>query len=188
VTVTTYAALLRGVNLGARNRVPMARWRAQLVELGYTGVVTHLQSGNAVFQAGVATPAALARDIADALEADLGIRVPVVMRTGPELAHVVAHHPLREVSTDPSRLIVTFLSHDCDLARLAALAEEDFRPDVHVVDGRELYVWCPLGVSETRLTAALVERRCGGVATARNWNTVTRLAELSGAEPAGALS
>jgi uncharacterized protein (DUF1697 family) len=182
--VTVYVAMLRAVNVGGHNRVPMARWRDQLAALGYTGVRTHLQSGNAVFEAGRCAPGEVAATVAAALADDPGVQVPVVVRSGPQLAAVVAAHPLREVAADPARLQVTFLSHDADPEPLRDIAAHVLGDDVARLLGRELYVWSPAGIHRSKLTPAFVERRCGGSATARNWNTVTALAQLALTPPA----
>lgn len=171
-------ALLRGVNVGGNNRVPMAHLRELMGELGYEGVRTHLQSGNAVFSASATTPERAAQEIEGQLAQRLGLNVRVLVRTGEELARVVDANPLPEATSEPARLLVNFLSAAPDPDRLRALVPADFEPDVFGVGEREIYVWCPEGVRATKLSYAFWEKRLGVVATARNWNTVTKLREL----------
>ncbi len=173
-------ALLRGVNVGANNRVPMARLRELMEELGYEGVRTHLQSGNALFTAAGTPPARAAQEIEGQLARHLGLGVRVLVRTGDELARVIAANPLPEAVSEPARLLVNFLSQAPDPERLRALDPADFEPDIFGVGEREIYVWCPEGVRATKLSYAFWEKRLGVVATARNWNTVTRLGALVG--------
>jgi len=88
--VPTYVALLRGINLGARNRVAMADLRALLEGLGYDDVRTHLQSGNAVFSTGTRSATAVRTAVEKAIDDELGVAVPVVVRTAAQVAKVVA--------------------------------------------------------------------------------------------------
>jgi uncharacterized protein (DUF1697 family) len=173
-------ALLRGVNVGGNNRVPMAHLRELMGELGYGDVRTHLQSGNAVFTAPGTPPEQAAQEIERALASSLGLGVRVLVRTAEELARVVSANPLPDaVADEPSRLLVTFLSAPPDPARLRELDPLDFEPDLFGFGEREIYVWCPEGVRTIKLSYAFFEKRFGVVATARNWNTVTKLLELA---------
>lgn len=172
-------ALLRGVNVGGNNRVPMAHLRELLGELGYGDVRTHLQSGNAVFIAPGTTPKQAAREIEDALARSLGLGIRVLVRTAAELERVVGANPLPEAVSEPSRLLVTFLSAPPDPERLRELESGDFEPDLFGFGEREIYVWCPEGVRAIKLSYAFFEKHFGVVATARNWNTVTKLLELA---------
>lgn len=170
-------ALLKGVNVGGNNKVPMAYLRELMHGLGYEGVRTHLQSGNAVFTAS-GTPPELAAEIEGQLVRHLGLNIRVLVRTGAELARIVDANPLPEATSEPARLLVNFLSAAPDPDLLRGLDPADFEPDVFGVGEREIYVWCPEGVRATKLSYAFWEKRLGVVATARNWNTVTRLREL----------
>lgn len=180
-------ALLRGVNVGGRNRVPMALLRELVDDLGYKQIATHLQSGNVVFSAPkvasapeVASASAAAVAIETAIDRRLGLSIAVLVRTAAELAAVVEDNPLAGLASDPSRQLVVFLSAAVDPARLTDLDSSAFEPDRFVARGREIHVWAPNGVSETKLTYAFWEKRLGGLtATARNWNTVTRLCEMA---------
>jgi len=172
-------ALLRGINLGSTNRIAMADLRALLSEdLGLADVRTLLQSGNAVFTSDAA-PAALERDVADAIAARLGLEVPVVVRTRDELAAVVALNPLGDVADEPKRYQVSFLAGDPDPEAVAALEAADLAPERVAVHGREVYAWHADGIQRSPLARLITDKRLGTVATARNWNTVTKLLELA---------
>ncbi len=177
-----HVALLRAVNVGGRNRIAMADLRALLEGLGYGDVRTHLQSGNAVFTIPAPAPTGaeeMEGEIERGLAEEVGLTAKVLVRSRAELARAIAANPLLEMADgDYSRLLVTFLSHEPDRDALAELAPADFEPDVFAVGEREIYAWYPEGVRATKLSNALLERRLGVVATARNWRTVTRLLEL----------
>jgi len=173
-----YAAMLRAINLPRHNKVTMADLRSLLTGLGYCDVVTHLQSGNAVFSAG--QPAAdVEHEIAVALFAQLKVSCAVMVRTGTELAAAVTEHPLGGEPENPSRYFVAFLSAAPDATKVAALSAVSFDPDRLWVRGREAYLWIPAGAAETKLTNSALEKRLGVAATSRNWNTVNKLRSLT---------
>ncbi len=178
--MTRQVALLRGINLGRHKRADMAYLRELVRDLGYDGVRTHLQSGNVVFTARGTPPEQAAKRIEDQLAHYLGLPVQVIVRTSDELAEVVERNPLREVASDPSRMLVTFLSAAPDPERLREVDPADFEPDLFRVRGREIYLWFPNGMRATHLTHSFWEKRLQVTATARNWNTVTKLLALAG--------
>jgi len=178
--MTRYVALLRGINVGGNKKVPMAQLRALIEALGYTEVVTLLQSGNAVFTSKAKQkPAQLERQLEEALAKALGFEVGVVVRTRDELARVIEANPLPGANEAPSRFLVTFLSGVPDAKRLAALDPQAYLPDEFRHVDREIYARFPDGIGTSRLAALLSGLRLGVTATARNWNTVTQLLELA---------
>lgn len=173
-------ALLRGVNVGGHRRVPMAGLRALLAGLGYPEAATYLQSGNAVFTAGERPAAELAAEIERAIERELGLAVPVLLRTAAQLRAVIDGNPLPV--GDPSRFAVWFLPRPADPRLLDGIDPAAFAPEEVRAGGQELYLSLPDGLGRARLPQALGKRlREGG--TVRNWRTVLRLREL--AEAAG---
>jgi uncharacterized protein (DUF1697 family) len=173
-----YAALLRGVNLVKRNRIAMAELRQILAGLGYQDVATYLQSGNAVFRSD--DPAGqLEQDIAAALARHAGLSCAVMVRTGIELAAVQEANPLGREPGNAARFFVSFLADVPAPGAAADFANLDLEPERAWVIGRETYFWCPDGLRQSKLTSAFLETRLGVAGTARNWNTVTRLAELT---------
>jgi uncharacterized protein (DUF1697 family) len=174
---TRYAVLLRGINVGKARQVDMARLREVLSARGHGGVRTHLRSGNVVLDSTL-READLVADVEDAIRAGFGMDVPVVVRTGAELAAVLAADPFGEVATDPARYLVTFLPTAPDADRVAALPDAP-QGEGHRVLGRELYQWLPGGVLGSASSGWKWEQLLGVTGTARNWNTVRKLAELT---------
>ncbi len=188
--MTTYVALLRGINVGKAKRVSMRDLVALLDGLGYADVRTVLQSGNAVFTTGGRrSPARIADDVRRAVDAKLGLDVAVLVRTGPELATAVSECRLAAPDRDPSRLLVAFLSARPDATALAGLKEvvdAGVGEEELQLGDRVAYLWCPAGILKSRLPG-LVDGGLGVQVTARNWRTVTRLAKLAAApEPPAA--
>jgi uncharacterized protein (DUF1697 family) len=177
VSATTYVALLRGINVGKAHQVAMPRLKEVLTDRGHKDVRTHLRSGNVVLTSRLGE-AELATDLSSAIEAEFGFAVPVVVRTGAEIAAVVQGDPFATVATDPARYLVTFLPEAPDPARIDALPKAEGGGDF-LVRGRELYLWLPDGVAGTPLASWKWDDLLGRPGTARNWNTVRKLAELS---------
>lgn len=171
-------ALLRGINLGARNRVSMPELRQLLEGLGLQDVRTLLQSGNVVLT-GDETGEQLEHALEQAIAAELGVESRVIVRTTRELAAVVERNPLAGVADDPKRYQVSFLKAKPEAAVMRALEAADVAPEQVAVSGREIYAWHPGGVQRSPLVKLLTDRELGVTATARNWNTVTKLLELA---------
>lgn len=175
----TYAALLRGVNVG-KNKLAMTDLRSLLTDLGGQDVRTYLQSGNAVFGHATTDLAHLARAIEDGL-AGSGVSSKVLLRTGEQLAGVLAGNPYLSREPDPVKLHVTFLAEAPDAERVEQLQVPAGETAVFHLAGKEVYLHCPDGYGRTKLTNSFFESRLGAVATTRNWRTVTALTELTAA-------
>jgi uncharacterized protein (DUF1697 family) len=173
---TRYVALLRGINLGKARQVGMPRLVEVLSARGHENVRTHLRSGNVVVDSPLGE-SALAADLSAAIEEEFGFDVAVVVRTGKELAAVVTGDPFATVATDPARYLVTFMAEPPDPAAVDALPPPE--GGEYLVRGRELYLWLPDGIQKTPLASWKWDRLLGRPGTARNWNTVVRLAELA---------
>lgn len=173
-----YAVLLRGVNVGGRGLLPMAAFRDVLGSLGYDGVRTYLQSGNAVLAA--ADPAErVAADVQAALREAVGRDVDVVVRSADDLRRVVDGWPF-DHDAAPTTKHVTFLRSAADAGPLQDLALNDFAPERLAVAGPDVYLSLPNGLGRSRLAPVLTRRLQRVVSTTRNWNTVTALADLAG--------
>jgi uncharacterized protein (DUF1697 family) len=178
-TTTRWIALLRGINVGGGNRLPMADLRVTMIELGFERVTTYIQSGNIVFDAADADEQRLAERLAAAIAERHGMSVPVVLRTAAEIGRIAVRHPEIGGGLDPKFLHVHFL--DATPQSVASLDPSAHAPDGWVVDGREVYVHYPNGSRRSRLTIDVFERAFGVTATARNLNTVRKLVELADA-------
>jgi uncharacterized protein (DUF1697 family) len=173
-TRATHVALLRGINLGARNKIKMPDLRELFEELGAGDVSTYLQSGNVVFAGSLEASAIEAR-----IKRDLGLEIVVLIRTGADLARLVARNPFAERASDLKQLHVTFLAESPGAARVKELDPERSPPDEFHVTGRDVYLYTPNGYGRSKLSNAYFEKKLGVAATSRNWNTVTNLAELA---------
>ena len=174
----TFVVLLRGVNVGKSKRVPMAAFRALLGDLGYTGVATLLNSGNAVFRAARGAPAKHAREIARALADELKVEVPVVVKPARELAAAIEDCPLEAGEAEHSRFLVAFAQETRAIQALAPIERLVVAPERFAIGRRAAYLHCPRGILRSRAGEALLGR-AGRAVTTRNWATVLKLRALA---------
>jgi uncharacterized protein (DUF1697 family) len=172
--------LLRGVNVGGRNKLPMPALREALQDAGMKDVATYVQSGNVVLDS-AAKPEALARKVRATIKDRFGLDVAVVVRTRAELAKVLEHDPLGEVADQEKLYQVSFCSQKPDRDAVAKVAEHAVEGERLITHGREIYAWFPNGVGRSKLAAQLGRQNLGTVVTARNWTTVKKLLALASA-------
>jgi uncharacterized protein (DUF1697 family) len=176
-----HVALLRGINVGGRTLIAMRDLRQMFEALGFAGAKSWLQSGNVVFRSDRRKGAALERLLESETEKRLGASIHYCVRDVEELDAVIARNPFpREAQRDPSHLVVVFLKKTPDSAALKKLEAAIRGPETFRADGKQLYVVYPAGIGDSKFTGALIERTLGSRGTARNWNTVLKLAALAG--------
>ncbi|UUU30102.1 DUF1697 domain-containing protein [Streptomyces sp. CA-210063] len=179
--MTTYAALLRGINVGGSKKVPMADLRTLLTGLGHTGVATYLQSGNVVFTSDHGDEDSLATEITTAIEKHFGFTVDVLVRDHAYLESVREACPFPAAELEGKQLHVTYFSEPVGEDRFESIDQQAFLPEEFRLGDRALYLYAPDGLGRSKLAETLSKPRLlkGLVATTRNWNTVVKLAELT---------
>ncbi|WP_435858209.1 DUF1697 domain-containing protein [Streptomyces umbrinus] len=179
--MTTYAALLRGINVGGSRKVPMAELRTLMEGLGYDGVRTYLQSGNAVFSSDHGDEDALAVELSGALEKHFGFTVDVLVRDHAYLRAVLDDCPFPAADLEAKQLHATYFSEPVGTERFASIDQQAFLPEEFRLGDRVLYLYAPDGLGRSKLGENLSKPRMtkGVIATSRNWNTVTKLVELT---------
>src|SRR5208283_3571168 len=179
--MATNVALLRGVNVGGHRKIAMAELRGLAEGLGLAGAQTLLQSGNLVFRSD-RRPGDLERLLEAEAEKRLGLRTEFFVRTARDWGEVVAHNSFRAAAEkDPSHLVVVFLKDPPERKSVRALQAAITGPELVRSWERHAYIVYPAGIGDSRLTAAVIDRILGTTGTARNWNTVLKLAALAGA-------
>ena len=174
-----WVALLRGINLGSRNRVPMAGLKELFEQLGAEEVRTYIASGNVLLTIGEKDRSRLTKRLEEAVADRFDVSARVVLRTFDEVVTIAGSHPFGD---DASRTQVAFLEKKPSAPKAKALEALDIAPDRVHVAGSDAYLYYPNGVQGARLSGALLEKELGVAATVRNWRTVTKLAELVEAE------
>lgn len=175
--MTTWAALLRGINLGGHNKVAMAELRELAVELGLAAPETYLRSGNLVIDSDL-PESQLAQTLSDGIEDRFGLQVPVICRSSEELGQIASAHPFTGLRLDDKLLHVAFLDREPEERLKDRIDPADYLPDRLEADGREIYLAYPSGSGRSKLNQGLLENRLGVTVTARNWRTVTELSEM----------
>jgi uncharacterized protein (DUF1697 family) len=172
-------ALLRGINVGGKVMMPMADLRAFFEASGFTGAKTLLQSGNVIFTSKSGTSAALEKQLEPALNKKVGREIDLFIRDAAAWKKIIAENPfVEQAAHDPGRLVVYCLRSTPEAKALAVLkasivGREVFRPGPSC-----LYIHYPDGQGESKFTNALIQRKLGIAGTARNWNTVLKIAAL----------
>ena len=172
-----WVCILRGINVSGYNKIPMPALKAMFGKLGFGNVSTYIQSGNVMFEdgKGLATDE-LVKMISAGIAEQFGFTVPVIVRTGEEMERIAAGNPfLKEDGIDAEKLHVTFLAETPSPAALEAISKYDYSPDRFIIAGREVYLYCPGGYGNTRLSNSFFESKLKVTATTRNWRTVLRL-------------
>jgi uncharacterized protein (DUF1697 family) len=179
--MTTYISILRGINVSGYKKIRMAELKDLYEMIGFTEVVTYIQSGNVIFKAEDIVPAVhLGKKIEKAINAKYQFQVPVIIRTPAEIKKVLSSNPfLKEKGIDIERLAVTFLHDMPEAADIEQVRKFDFPPDRFQINGKEVFLHCPGGFGNTKYSNSFFENKLHTTATTRNWKTVGKLAELS---------
>jgi uncharacterized protein (DUF1697 family) len=181
IAMPVYVAMLRGINVSGQKIIKMESLRVSLASLGFEDVKTYIQSGNIVFKTAKAAPTDLSKKIARQILDDFGFEVPVLARTESELGDVLKTNPLLKRSgIDESRLHVTFLSVAAPKEAAAVLKTLAGKSELFAVGGREIYLHCPDGYGNTKLSNSAIEKKLSVQATTRNWKTVNILNTMVG--------
>jgi uncharacterized protein (DUF1697 family) len=179
--MTSYVSLFRGINVGGRRIVPMSDLKDLHESLGLANVATYIQSGNVVFTSDEPDASLLSGLIEDGFAAKFGFRSDVVVRSAADLETIVATNPFGDQPGKESRwVVVMFLA-----AHPTSGGEQELRraytgPEEFHVVGREMYIYYPTGMGQSKLTGALIEKKLETVGTVRNWNTVLKVRSLCG--------
>ena len=172
-------ALLRGINVGGKNRLPMKELAAMFIDAGCLDVRTYIQSGNVLFRGEPALIEEIPGFVSTAILNRFGYTVPIITRTAQEFGGVVRANPFVETGADVDKLHVVFLSDRPDTASAESLDPNRSPGDEFVAVGREVYLHCPDGFARTRLTNSYFDSRLSTTSTTRNWKTVVKLLELA---------
>jgi len=178
-TTKSYAALLRGVNVGGRSKVSMPALVELCRSLGHEEAASYIQSGNLVFRTSERSAARTASGLEEAIREQLGLETRVILRTHAELEAIAADSPFDE------KVHVVFLDRAPTAKAIAALDPGRSPGDSFSVEGREIYLSLANGAGRTKLSLDWFERTLGVAGTQRNWNTVLKLAELTGPRAGG---
>lgn len=167
-----YVVLLRGINVGGRNKLSMADLRRLCASIGCTDVATYIQSGNVVLDSAL-TADDLCHQVQAAITDAVGFTPTVVLRRPADLDRVLQTHPFSDADED--KVHVGFMSSQPSKEAVAGLADVDHPPEEFAVRGAEIYLHLPNGMGRSKLATVPFEKRLGVAVTMRNWRTVAKL-------------
>ncbi len=176
--MATWIALFRGINVGGRNILPMNELTSLLLEQGCEDVRTYIQSGNVVLRSSIEEKQDLANRIATAVEKRCGFQVQILLLSNGEFQQAIDENPFPAAIDDPKTLHCFFLAELPDAPDLTALTDLKLADEEFVLTGRMFYLHAPKGIGRSKL-AQRAERLLGVPATARNWRTVCKIAEMA---------
>jgi len=175
-----YIALLRGINVSGKNKIKMVELKQLLINVGFSNVVTYIQSGNVVFSSEETNTSKIEKQIVTAIQGNFGFSIKTLVLEKMELINVFESNPFKEnTNFDFKKICATFLEkipNEEGKAKVFALADSD---EQVVFKDKTAYLYCPNGFGRTKLTNNNIENKLKFSATSRNWNTVTKLVELS---------
>ncbi len=177
-TRNRHVALLRGINVGGKHRVPMATLRELFIDAGATEVETYIQSGNVVYTASTKLAKTLPASVSEALAETFGFPVPIVARTAEQMREVAEAHPFFDRVPEEKLLMIAFLDRQPTAAKIAALDPNRSPGDLLEVHGQHVYLGFPNGSGRSKLDANWLDRSLAAVGTWRNWRTVQALVEM----------
>ncbi len=172
-----YVALLRGVNVGGRNKLPMADLRDIFTAAGCSAVRTYIQSGNVVFDAKQDLAKRVPEIVAESIRRRFGYETVVVVRSREELRQIVASNSF-DTAGDPRFLQVAFLENTPGAEAVSRLDPQRSPPDAFAVRGRNVHLHYPNGVARSKLTNEYLAAQLQTASTMRNWRTVLTLLEM----------
>jgi len=179
---SAYVALLRGINVGGKNMLPMKDFAAMLAKAGCTDVRTYIQSGNAVFRCSPELARRIPDLIVEAIAKKFRFRVPVILRSGKEVRAAMEANPFVKSVADTKMLHVGFLADRPDPSRVAGLDPQRSPGDTFQVLDREIYLHVPNGMGKTKLSNTYFDSKLDTISTFRNWRTVQTLVEMAEAD------
>jgi uncharacterized protein (DUF1697 family) len=173
-----YLALLRGINLGPKNKILMPDLGKIFSEAGCENVRTYIQSGNVLFEATPELAGRLPKLVTDQIQKRFGYQVPVMLRTTEEMSEVVRNNPFLNEGAPEHALHVMFLADLPKPKAVSGLDPDRSPPNRFQVRRKEVYLLFPQGVARTKLTSAYFDSSLSTIGTVRGWRTVTKLLEL----------
>ncbi len=176
--MTTWIALIRGINVGGHNQMPMTTLTKALEKAGCSSVRTYIQSGNVVFDSKSKSKSSVSKKIGDTIESEFEFRPELLLLTVDQLQSAIANNPFPQAISEPKSLHFYFLAAPPNSPDLAGLMKAATTERYELIDS-VFYLHTPDGLGKSKL-AGLVERKLGVSATARNYSTVQKLSAMLG--------
>jgi len=179
--MSTYISLLRGINVSGQKKILMANLKVLYEQLNFKNVQTYIQSGNVVFDFDEKNSnQEIAQLIEDAITEHYGFNVPILIRNSVELQNTINKNPfVMEAESNPAQVLVTLLSASPKEDNLRKLVGVNFPPDRFAIHDLDIYIHCPQGYGNSKLSNNFFETKLKIQATTRNWKTINKLLEMA---------
>lgn len=176
--MSTYIALLRGINVSGQKIIKMADLKLLFEAQGFQNVQTYIQSGNVVFSSVEKNISKLESNISSSIKKKFDFNVAVMVITPAKIEYVLDKNPFVKMKKDIERLYVTFLSESPLKENIIKLNAIDFSPEEYFLDGRYIFLYVPNGYGKAKLNNNLFENKLKVSGTTRNWKTMSKLLEI----------
>lgn len=173
-----YVALLRGINVGGKNMIKMETLRATFGSLGFENVKTYINSGNVIFETVKTADGELAQKIRGEIRKDFDFDISVMVRSNDEFTKLIANNPFEGKFENEKDLHVFFLAEPLSPEQTALLLANECENEMFAITGREIYYLLRISILDSVLGKGFIDKKLKVPATARNWRTVKKLAEL----------
>ena len=175
-----FVALLRGVNVGGKNKLKMAELKSVLLKNGFKNVSTYIQSGNIVFDSGKTNQQELAKQIHIIIHSEFGLEIPVLVKSHPQILEVITNIPFSSAEkNDSKKIYFSFLYARPNKELVMVIDTTKYHPDQFIIKDDIIYLYYYNGAGKSKMTNAFFEKQLKTYSTTRNWNTVHKLLELS---------
>ena len=178
--MTTYISILRGINVSGKKLIKMDALKAMYEQLGFQNAITYVQSGNVVFSSEIEDSKNLEQLIKTKIKEVFDFEVPIIVLTKDELAEIVANNPFsKDATKDKEFLHFTFLAAQPGNINVEDIASKKQEGEDIAFSNKVIYLYCPLGYGNTKLSTNFLESQLKVEATTRNYNTTTALLKLA---------
>jgi uncharacterized protein (DUF1697 family) len=178
--MNTYISILRGINVSGHNIIKMDALQELYKSLGFKNVQTYIQSGNVIFQDTSSDIQNLEKKISEKITVTLGLKIPLLVKEISEFKEISRHNPyLTGRIEDINHLAVTFLSSKPLQQDIDKISTLNFPPDEFIINDKAIYLFCPNGFGNSKLTISFFENKLKVHATTRNWKTTIKLLEMA---------
>ena len=176
----TWISILRGINVAGRNPIKMNALREIFIQLGFSDVQSYIQSGNLIFKSDVTDSESIEKAISEQILKTFGFVVPVLVMQREELRNTIKNNPyLNDSSKDPAYLHITFLSVQPDKEFIDKISSGNYKPDEYYFGEKAIYLYCPIGYGNTKLSNTFFEKKLKITATTRNLKTANELLAIA---------
>jgi uncharacterized protein (DUF1697 family) len=178
--MTRYISILRGINVGGHKIIKMNNLRLSFEQLGFSNTQSYIQSGNLIFNYHETENKELEKIISNKILSTFDHEVPVLVLKLDELKIIIENNPFfNDASKNPAFLHLTFLADVPETKHVEYLLSLQYAPDEVIYHQKVIYLYCPKGYGNTKLSNNFIESKLKTTATTRNWKTVNELLTLS---------